>query len=334
MIQIEISKTDLQGYSKSLSLLKSKLTSPLHFLHSPDYGAWQEKARVEVVYFTVQQAGKLIGCGLATKLLAPGGFYYFYCPYGPLLTGWNKNIVKKVQDFFRDNFDKKLLFVRLDCELPDTIAKPAKPAVASTSALQPRTEWLLNITPSEDQLLANAHRKCRYHIKLSQRNGVSVRIEKCDVGQLDTFYDLLKTTGERDGFSLHSKEHYRAALESLGKSAFIGYALIEDKPVAASLCYIYDNQAHYIYGSSANEHRELGIGYLLQWSCIQEAKSRGATLYNFGGIAGGVKGEHLAGVTKFKQRFGGFSKSHSLPTDLPVSKLGYYLFSAYKSLRS
>jgi lipid II:glycine glycyltransferase (peptidoglycan interpeptide bridge formation enzyme) len=240
-------------------------------LHSPDYGQWQEKAGVEVVYFTVKKAGKLIGCGLATKLLAPGGFYYFYCPYGPLLTRWDKDTTKAIQKFFKDNFGKKLLFVRLDCDLPVNIAEPAGPAVASTSALQPRTEWLLDITLPEGQLLANAHRKCRYHIRLSQKSGASTRIEKCNVGQLETFYELLNTTAQRDGFSLHSKEHYRAALESLGKSAFIGYADMDGKPVAASLCYIYDGQAHYIYGSSANEYRNLGIGYLLQWSCIQEA---------------------------------------------------------------
>ncbi len=330
--KINLQPTDASGYANALEQLKPRLTRPLHFLNAPFYGEWQEQSGKEVVYFTVASGKKISGCGLAVKLALPGGYYYLYCPYGPLLTDWSSASVEAIKDFFRANFDKKLLFARLDTS---KYFRLASPSVSATSALQPRNEWLLGITAGEDALLANMHHKCRYHISLARRKGATFRAEKCSPEQLEIFYRMLEVTAKRDNFHILPKRDYKAAFETLAaeNNAFVGYVDIDSEPAAAAFVVSYDKQAHYIYGCSVDKFLKIGPGYFLHWHCIQKAKSQGDTIYNFGGISGGVKGDQLAGVTDFKKRFGGYAESHPLPADIAVNPFGYKLFELYKLVK-
>lgn len=330
MSEIIVEPTDASGYAKALA----KIKLPKHFLNAPFYGKWQDLSGKNVVYYLITENKKPIGCGLAVALKLPRGYYYYYSPYGPLTQDWPVDTTKAIENFFRGFNDKKLLFVRLDGDnFPRTQLKTATEATAATAALQPRTEWLLDISKSNEELLAGMHKKARYHIKLSERGGASFRVETNLDDKLERFYELMKTTAARDNFHILPKSDYAAAFKACGENAFLGYAEINGKPVAGAFCVSYDNVTHYVYGCSSNEFRQLGIGYYLHWNLILHAKDKGQKIYNFGGISGGVKGAQLAGVTQFKQKFGGFAQTHGLPVDIPLNLLGYKLFSLYKHLR-
>lgn len=331
--KIFVELTDASGYNQALEAIKPTLARPLHFLSAPFYGRWQEAADKKVVYFVLKNADAIKGAGLAVAYWLPGGYYFYYCPYGPLTTSWTASEISAIKAFFTSLNDKKLLFARLDASLPPSLLARASESVASVSSLQPRNEWLLELTPSESDLLANMHKKARYHINLTDRKGASFRAEKCSPAELETFYGLMKTTAERDKFHILPKSDYAAAFKTLGQNAFVGYVDYDGRPIASALVISYDKMAYYVYGCSSDEYRKLGAGYYLQWRCLLRAKASGDKIYNFGGISGGVKGAQLAGVTQFKTRFGGYNQSHDLPSDIVISPLGYQLFSLYKKLR-
>ena len=70
---------------------------------------------------------------------------------------------------------------------------------------------LLDLTKTEDEILAAMNQKTRYNIRLAARKGVVVREGTAD--DLPAFYALTQITGARDGFGVHSADYYRAAFE-------------------------------------------------------------------------------------------------------------------------
>lgn len=62
----------------------------------------------------------------------------------------------------------------------------------------------------------------------------------------------------------------------------------------------------YVYGASDNVFRDYMPNYLIQWEMMREAKKRGCTMYDFGGISGDLSPDNpLWGLYKFKKGFGG-----------------------------
>ncbi|AVF26449.1 aminoacyltransferase FemX [Paenibacillus larvae subsp. larvae] len=61
-----------------------------------------------------------------------------------------------------------------------------------------------------------------------------------------------------------------------------------------------------VSGASDNVFRDYMPNYLIQWEMMKEAKKRGCTMYDFGGISGDLSPDNpLWGLYKFKKGFGG-----------------------------
>lgn len=65
--------------------------------------------------------------------------------------------------------------------------------------VQPRYVFRIDISPSEEELMAQMASKTRYNVRLAGRRGVKVRIGE-NKNDLGIFYDILKETAERDRF--------------------------------------------------------------------------------------------------------------------------------------
>ena len=178
----------------------------------------------------------------------------------------------------------------------------------SKECIQPRRTIIVDLRPDEEQLLAGMKSKWRYNIRLSVRKGVIVR--EGTTGDMATFYDLMRITGERNGFGIHSRNYYRRALELFAPSgrAVLYMAYYRDLPLAGLIAYAFNRQSWYMYGASSNEHRELMPNHQLQWRAMQWAKSKGSTQYDLWGIPDTKTDSptaSLAGVQRFKEGFGG-----------------------------
>lgn len=304
---------------------------PLHFLHSDYYGAWQQTAGKQVVYFGIFDAETLLGCGMAIQYSLPGGLSYFYCPYGPLIRKWDSAVQQALQQFFAQWRDQSV-FVRFDTAGQAFHIPTA--AAAATASLQPRNEWLLDITPEADVLLQQMHTKARYQIRFGERSSVQIDFQPTTPEMFQEFYDLLTETSDRNEFGLLPKQTYQAAFATLlDTEAYVATARLGGELGAAALILPYAHEAHYIFGCSANRFRKIGPSYLLQWRSINHAQELGYERYNFGGVSDDIKSTHLHGVTQFKQRFGGYLVSHPLPSDLILQPMRYRAFTTYKRLK-
>ncbi|NIV29997.1 MAG: peptidoglycan bridge formation glycyltransferase FemA/FemB family protein, partial [Anaerolineae bacterium] len=73
----------------------------------------------------------------------------------------------------------------------------------STQAIQPRRTILVDLTADQEELLRRMKQKTRYNVRLAARKGVTVRAGS--ETDLASFYDLMETTAQRDGFGIHTR---------------------------------------------------------------------------------------------------------------------------------
>jgi peptidoglycan pentaglycine glycine transferase (the first glycine) len=195
-------------------------------------------------------------------------------------------------------------------------------------ATHPRRSWVLDIRPSEEELLAAMKEKWRYNIGLATRKKVQVR-EAAQPEDVDTFYRLYEETAKRDGFFIHPREHYAKILRLYGErdAAVLLLAEYGDKPIAGLIAVRCGPVTTYMFGASSNTERNRMPNHLLQWTAIRWAKAHNCSLYDFRAIAEVLDPrEDLYSLFTYKQGFGGYS-TLSLPThDLPYNAPLYWIY--------
>ncbi|MGH2506430.1 MAG: lipid II:glycine glycyltransferase FemX [Ktedonobacteraceae bacterium] len=176
-----------------------------------------------------------------------------------------------------------------------------------TRFIQPVRTITLDLRPDEEALLAQMKEKWRYNVRLAGRKGVEVRLAQ-NQADVQAWYALLETTGERDQFGIHTLDYYRKVWDVLGSRQqarlFLAYA--EGELLAGIFVSVLASEAIYLYGASSNARRNLMPNYLLQWEAMRWAKQAGAHRYDFWGIpATDETEEAMAGVYRFKSGWGG-----------------------------
>lgn len=177
----------------------------------------------------------------------------------------------------------------------------------SIHAVQPLRSIVLDIKPDEATLLAQMKEKWRYNVRLAGRKGVTVRVAET-IEDVQAWYRLLETTGERDQFGVHTLAYYLQVWRTFTPrdEARLLLAEHDGQLLAGIFVSIIAQQGIYLYGASSNEQRQLMPNYLLQWEAIRWAKSRSATCYDFWGIPEtDANDEAMAGVYRFKSGWGG-----------------------------
>ncbi len=174
----------------------------------------------------------------------------------------------------------------------------------SARHIQPEATRVIDVTQSEEEILAQMHPKGRYNISLAKKHDIDVA-EGSDK-DIDAFYELLKGTGGRDGFRIFQESHYARFLRDL-KGSFLLMATHEHTPIAGLMGVEWNGTAIYYYGASSYEHRHLMAPYLLQWEAIRRAKANGCKAYDLLGISpeNAPTNDPWKGITDFKRKFGG-----------------------------
>lgn len=175
--------------------------------------------------------------------------------------------------------------------------------------LEPWTRTI-DLARDEDDLMKEMHEKWRYNIRLAWKRGVTTQWVTPTVENIDIWMRLLWETTERDNFSQNSREYYISFLRNISGANSWGllFALYEGQVIAAGIFVYHHNVAIYYYGASTSdpEMRKHMAPYMLQWEALREGKNRGCHTYDFLGIAPpGDDLHHLAGVSSFKEKFGG-----------------------------
>ena len=184
-----------------------------------------------------------------------------------------------------------------------------------TDTIQPPQTVIVDLRPSEEEILAGMKQKTRYNIRLAARKGVTVRQGTAD--DIPIFNHLMRITGQRESFGVHAPVYYRAAYELFApdNQAVLLIAEYKGRPLAAVMVFALGQTAAYLYGASGNEERPRMPTYAVQWASIQWAKAQGCTRYDLWGIPDTPEAEleenftqrsdGLWGVYRFKRGFGG-----------------------------
>lgn len=167
---------------------------------------------------------------------------------------------------------------------------------------QPEATVIVDLTKTEEEMLAQMHQKGRYNIRLAEKHGITVEESK----DVDAWYALASETGKRDGFGILPKKHYQAFLETLDGSFLLLAKRPDGKVVAGLVGLTWNGTGIYYYGASSYEDRALMAPYLLQWEAIKRCKAAGCTTYDLLGIAPLDQPNHpWNSISDFKKKFGG-----------------------------
>lgn len=167
---------------------------------------------------------------------------------------------------------------------------------------QPDATLIVDLSRSEEEILAGMHQKARYNIKVAEKHGVQV-IESTDTA---AYAALARETAVRDGFRAPSERHFAAFLRCIPGS-FLLLAIHEGKPIAGLIGAVWQDCGIYYYGASSYAHRALMAPYLLQWEAMRRCKAAGCLHYDLLGIAppGAPANHPWQGITAFKEKWGG-----------------------------
>jgi lipid II:glycine glycyltransferase (peptidoglycan interpeptide bridge formation enzyme) len=206
----------------------------------------------------------------------------------------------------------------------------------SQDQIQFRNTVLIDLTPSEEEILARMKQKTRYNIHLADKKGIRVRA--ADMEDLPLLYHMYAETSVRDGFLIRGEDYYQTVWHTfrtgLDKqpSDTVPFsepliAEVDGQPVAAISLFTFAKHAYYIYGMSRDVHRDKMPNYLLQWEAMRRAKALGCMDYNLWGAPNEFnENDNLWGVFRFKEGLGGYTSRTIGAWDFPASPMLYKLY--------
>jgi CelD/BcsL family acetyltransferase involved in cellulose biosynthesis len=183
----------------------------------------------------------------------------------------------------------------------------------------------LDLGSSIDAIFSNFHKSSTQRkIRRAEREGLTYR-EGSTPGLLDDFYRLFTLTRKRQGLAPQSKKWFSNLMDCLGDALKIRLALKGEQPIAAIVTIRYKDTLTYKYGCSDSRFNNLGCMHLLLWNAIQEAKSSGLQLLDFG-----RSDADQQGLIAFKNRWGA-TQSVLTYSRYGVSEGSTHLFDLYNS---
>lgn len=168
----------------------------------------------------------------------------------------------------------------------------------------------IDLTPSEEELLASFRQRARRYIRKSSDALVEHRT---DDDALEAFWQLYAPTVERAGLPLRPKDYYLTAwrlYRELGQGHLILARSSADvaEPEAGAYIWAHRDHGYYRDGGSVRTPAANGLQYRVQWEAMRWCKERGATTYDLFGMPPSWLLEdtshQLHGLVQFKTAFG------------------------------
>lgn len=315
-----------------------------HILQSWQWGELKSRYgwRAERLAWGTEAAAQVL-----TRSALRGMVKVMYVPRGPLLDWGNMALRTQVLDDLQTLARReRAIVLKLDPDVPLATGLPGYETAYSGGAaleaeltargwrfspdqIQFRNTVTLNLTHTEDDLLAAMKQKTRYNVRLAAKKGVRVRMGT--TADFDLLYRLYAETSVRDGFVIRPAEYYKAVWGTLMKAGLAQplIAEVDNELVGGVVLFRFGGTAWYFYGMSRDAHREKMPNHLLQWEAIRWARAQGCRVYDFWGAPDEfVESDAMWGVWKFKEGFGGQIVRGLGAWDYAPSPLLYKLYTA------
>ncbi len=199
-----------------------------------------------------------------------------------------------------------------------------------------RYSFILDLQPSEEELLAACSSKTRYNIRLAGRKGVEILDASTEEG-LEVFIQLIQETSDRQGFYAHSPAYYRtmfATLKDAGHMRIL-HAVHEGDVLTAWILFDWKDRLYYPYGASSSRKRELMSNNLMMWEAIRLGKELGCQSFDMWGCMGPKPDESdpWFGFHRFKKGYNPALCAFVGTWDFVVRPLAWKLFSVADVIR-
>ena len=294
----EISPKDKNAYDKLAT----------HVIQSWEWGEFRKKMGTDIARLGEYSGNKLTSAYQLTFHPVPffKNITIGYFPKGPMPT---KSMVNALVDL---GVQKKAAFIKIEPlqqasgQARDKLLSLG--LVESKKSLFTKYNFLIDLTQSEEQLLASMHPKTRYNIKLAQKKGVKVYDSTAD-SDFKTYLKLYFETTKRQKYFGHSPEYHQKVWETLkpAKMARVLIAQYQKKPLVAWMLLNFGDALYYPYGGSSLEHKEVMASNLVAWEAIRLGKRLNFKTFDMWGALppDADKTNPWYGFHRFKEGYGG-----------------------------
>ncbi len=264
-------------------------------------------------------------------------FYYGYCPR---VTPTDINF-EKVRESLKENSCVAIHFDVPNVTKDDIEAEKSTDIFKELCVKSSRDEFakgnfLMDLRKSEDEILANMHKKHRYNIKLAQRKGVTVR-ESVKDEDFELFFNLYSETGQRQKFFARSRLYMEKVWKTFreASSSFLLIAEYGGKPLSAWMLLVHDGILYYPYGGSTDKDKDVQSSCLLGWEAIKFGKKMGCELFDMWGAAEDMsnKSDPYYGFSLFKEKFGARHVTYIDSYDFVINETVYKIFTVANDVR-
>lgn len=277
-----------------------------HVIQSWQWGEFRKSLGLPVLRYGIFKQGKLTNAFQLTLHKIPFTQKLVgYLPKGPLPDKALKEALEKIGQENNCAFIKVEPNIILD-SIPQYSLDPS--FSPSPKPLFTKYNFLLDLTPSEEELLKNMNQKTRYNIRLAQKKGVTVE-ERTDIKSFEIFLKLHFDTTQRQGFHSHNEAYHKKLWQALKEEnmarVLIGY--YQKKPLSAWLLLNFQDTLYYPYGASSTEHKEVMANNLVAWEAIKLGKKMGLKKFDMWGAAHSPdpdKKDPFYGFHNFKKGYG------------------------------
>ena len=190
-------------------------------------------------------------------------------------------LMETVREQFREDPSVDPLYVRMQVE---TMQLPATGPIEHGWY---EREIVVDLTPTEADILKSFGSNARNRIKRAERAGVETRViprEQWTEVFASELFPIMQETAERGGFQSFDSAFYETLLATLGDHLNLLVAYHEGVPVSWLITTEYRRYSVYYFAGSTHQARETFAPYLLLWEAFKMLKASGNTSCGMTGI--------------------------------------------------
>lgn len=298
-----------------------------HVIQSWQWGEFRKSLGIPLIRYGIFENNKLaIAFQITFHQIPLTNKYVGYLPKGPFPDSQLAQALKKIAA------EQSCAFIKLEPNAetgtPGKIDPGFKP---SLKPMFSKHNFILNLSPSEEELLKNMHSKTRYNIRLAEKKGVKVEIRE-DEAALKAYLKLYFETTRRQGFFGHNEIYHTKVWESFLQTGQVKIALATYNkiPLTTWMLFIFKDIIYYAYGGSSNLHRDTMASNLVAWETIKLGKKLNLKYFDMWGALGpdADPKDPWYGFHKFKMGYGGRLVEYLGSFDLVLNYPLYYAFNS------
>lgn len=251
----------------------------------------------------------------------------WYAPKGPGVTTKSdlEKVIKENIDFARTI---KIFAFKME---PEVLVDEGYPKnLYKVHNIQPNANTvLIDLQPSEEEILASFRQRARRAIRQAEAAGVTAEPVESTEQNFEQMYKLYKNTGERAGFHVRDFNYHKTLWrqwidDGQGQLFFASH---QGQVIAAVFIAFAGKKGLYKDGASDREALKSGAAHLLQWRVMQWLKTHGITTYDMHGTPPASELENkqhkFYGLGLFKTSFSNTLTEFVGTLDQPINQKTY-----------